>query len=53
LQFSRCSDKLIGHSFVPIGLHKTDAATTYRVHKVATFAFWRTFHQEGKINPGW
>ncbi len=25
----------------------------HRVHRVATAYFWRTFHQEGKINPGW
>jgi hypothetical protein len=22
-------------------------------HRVATPAFWRTFHHDGKINPGW
>ena len=26
---------------------------THRVHRVATAAFWRTFHHEGKISPGW
>ncbi len=25
----------------------------HRVHRVATSAFWRTFHHEGKISPGW
>ncbi len=25
---------------------------TRRVHRVATGAFWRTFHHEGKISPG-
>ncbi len=25
----------------------------HRVHRVATPAFWRTFHHEGKISPGW
>jgi hypothetical protein len=25
----------------------------HRVHRVATAAFWRTFHHEGKISPGW
>jgi hypothetical protein len=24
-----------------------------RVHRVVTAAFWRTFHHEGKISPGW
>jgi hypothetical protein len=23
------------------------------VHRVATAAFWRTFHHEGKISPDW
>jgi hypothetical protein len=27
--------------------------THHRVHRVATAAFWRTFHREGKISPGW
>ncbi len=26
---------------------------THRVHRVATAAFWRAFHYEGKISPGW
>ncbi len=26
---------------------------THRLHRVATAAFWRTFHHEGKIIPGW
>jgi hypothetical protein len=25
----------------------------HKVHRVATAAFWRTFHHEGKISPGW
>ncbi len=25
----------------------------HRVHRVATAAFWRTFHHDGKISPGW
>ncbi len=25
----------------------------HRVHRVVTAAFWRTFHHEGKIRPGW
>ncbi len=25
----------------------------HRVHRVAMAAFWRTFHHEGKISPGW
>jgi hypothetical protein len=25
----------------------------HRVHRVANAAFWRTFHPEGKISPGW
>jgi hypothetical protein len=25
----------------------------HRVHRVVTAAFWRTFHHEGKISPGW
>jgi hypothetical protein len=25
----------------------------HRVHRVATAAFWRTFHHEGKISSGW
>ncbi len=25
----------------------------HRVHRVANAAFWRTFHNEGKISPGW
>jgi hypothetical protein len=25
----------------------------HRVHRVATAAFWFTFHHEGKIRPGW
>ncbi len=24
-----------------------------RVHRVATATFWRTFHHDGKISPGW
>jgi hypothetical protein len=24
----------------------------HRIHRVATAAFWRTFHHEGKISPG-
>jgi hypothetical protein len=26
---------------------------SHRVHRVATTAFCRTFHHEGKISPGW
>ncbi len=26
---------------------------THRVHRVMMAAFWRTFHHEGKISPGW
>ncbi len=26
---------------------------THRVHRVAMANFWRTFHHDGKINPGW
>ncbi len=29
------------------------AGEIHRVHRVATAAFWRTFHHEGKISPGW
>jgi len=25
----------------------------HRVHRVATVTFWRTFHPNGKISPGW
>ncbi len=25
----------------------------HRVHRVATVIFWRTFHHDGKISPGW
>ncbi len=25
----------------------------HRVHRVATATFWRTFHHDGKISPGW
>jgi hypothetical protein len=25
----------------------------YLTHGVATAAFWRTFHHDGKINQGW
>ena len=25
----------------------------YVYDRVATAAFWRTFHHEGKISPGW
>ena len=28
-------------------------SSEHRVHRVATVAFWRTFHHEGKISPGW
>jgi hypothetical protein len=28
-------------------------AVLHRVHRVATAAFWCTFHHQGKISPGW
>ncbi len=27
--------------------------SVHRVHRVVTAAFWRTFHHEGNISPGW
>jgi hypothetical protein len=30
-----------------------DGERDHRVHRVAAAAFWRTFHHEGKISPGW
>ncbi len=30
-----------------------EAGDDHRVHRVATVAFWRAFHHEGKISPGW
>ena len=27
--------------------------THHRVYRVVMAAFWRTFHHEGKISPGW
>ncbi len=31
----------------------TSQCWAHRVHRVAKATFWRTFHQEGKISPGW
>ncbi len=28
-------------------------STSQSTHRVATAAFWRTFHHDGKISPGW
>jgi hypothetical protein len=39
------ADRLVQGVFSP--------GADHRVHRVATAAFWRTFHQEGKISPGW
>ncbi len=33
--------------------NQLDLRYSHRVHRVATDAFWRTFHQEGKISPDW
>jgi hypothetical protein len=33
--------------------HRCALYVQNRVHRVATAAFWRTFHHEGKISPGW
>jgi hypothetical protein len=37
VRYDRCSRVMGGH----------------RVHRVATATFWRTFHNDGKISPGW
>ncbi len=31
----------------------SEDSQNHKVHRVATAAFWRTFHHEGKISPGW
>ncbi len=49
------------HAGIRIGMHaqcstvgKRTEREVHRVHRVATAAFWRTFHiHEGKISPGW
>ncbi len=34
-------------------VHSTMKWRAHRVHRVANAAFWRIFHHEGKISPGW
>jgi hypothetical protein len=34
-------------------MFSTSGCLVHRAHRVATAAFWRTLHHDGKISPGW
>ncbi len=42
--------QLNAHPHFPQGVSR---CCIHRVHRVATATFWRTFHYDGKISPGW